>query len=279
VTPYFSFGTNFRAPAKNPAGTQWAFFYSADPGAQDPQWDVYVDSSLNATGASRRTFQSFDAPSTLQYTGDGAVIVFTAGQFIPNPDPKLGRYEYGIYRVNASGGTTTRIMSARDFDWAHVHPVTNKIVAADITTGPDQIATMNLDGTGFLTVTTGGFINVMPQWSKAGDKIVFSSDRDNPNFFDIFTCNANGTGLLQLTDNTLSEFGPSFSADDSMVAFSQIGSGTGIYRVNANGTNRILLRSEPSVSPAIYWTFSGGFDSFDGGGLGVAGDWYGRKRR
>src|ERR671916_2885491 len=95
----------------------------------------------------------------------------------------------------------------------------------------------------------------------ANGKIVFESDRttgtgvDNPTGdFEIFTMNKDGTGLTQLTHNTASDYGPSFSADGSVVVFAsdQVGNYE-IYRMDSDGTDqrRLTNNTVPDENPTI----------------------------
>jgi Tol biopolymer transport system component len=55
--------------------------------------------------------------------------------------------------------------------------------------------------------------------------------------------NADGTGRLNLSNNTAYEYNPSWSSDDARIVFqSTLDDGKGeIYVMNADGTNRIRL--------------------------------------
>jgi TolB protein len=87
-------------------------------------------------------------------------------------------------------------------------------------------------------------------WSHNGEKIVFDNQSN------IYVMNADGTGLIQLTDNNGYNSVPDWSPDDQFIAFQSARSGkNGIYVMDADGSNQRLLGSasfdewEPAWSP------------------------------
>jgi Tol biopolymer transport system component len=95
-------------------------------------------------------------------------------------------------------------------------------------------------------------------------KIVFMSDRitaDNPEAdFEIFMMNDDGTGLTQLTKNTMTDGQPTFSPDGTQIAFESNRDGDyDIYKMNAapesatnqpqNLTNNTVYDFDPAWSP------------------------------
>jgi Tol biopolymer transport system component len=60
--------------------------------------------------------------------------------------------------------------------------------------------------------------NIWPDWSPDGRKIAFAS---TPGFFDLWSMNADGTGLKQLTDSNVDEF-PVWSPNGRQIAFNRV---------------------------------------------------------
>jgi TolB protein len=107
------------------------------------------------------------------------------------------------------------------------------------------ITVINEDGSGQTKLTSEGFNDRYPSWSPDGSQIVFHSNR-YAGRFNILRMNADGTGLVPLTDFALpySSTDPSWSPDGSKIAFVSDRGGarrSEIWVMNADGTNPIRL--------------------------------------
>ena len=71
---------------------------------------------------------------------------------------------------------------------------------------------MNADGTQPGRLTEGAPLNMHPSWSSDGKRIAFSrAHEDDPIYCDIYMMNADGTGLVNLTQTPLvGEWNPSW---------------------------------------------------------------------
>jgi len=97
------------------------------------------------------------------------------------------------------------------------------------------------DGSGTSPVTTVGGVG-RPMISADGSKIVFektdTSDRE------IWSVNTDGSGLLQLTFNTVQDVSPGVSGDGLLVAFATTATGPqNIWTIRTDGTNQSQLTS------------------------------------
>ena len=98
-----------------------------------------------------------------------------------------------------------------------------------------------------------------PSWSPDGTKIAFELERQ------IYTINADGTGLVQLTRSGRNFF-PAWSPDGETVAYHSNAGGGGIWLMGFEGTNmrKISTGAYPDWSPdgmrivAIQWPVPGG---------------------
>jgi Tol biopolymer transport system component len=105
--------------------------------------------------------------------------------------------------------------------------------------------------------------------SGANGRILFVSDRDGDK--EIFAVRSDGTGLIQLTNNTSNDYDPAVSADGTKVAFVTDRDGkVELYTMNIDGssqtriTNNAYTESHPSWNPLggqLVWASLNGADS------------------
>jgi dipeptidyl aminopeptidase/acylaminoacyl peptidase len=139
----------------------------------------------------------------------------------------------------------TRIAAIRD-DVASSNPGAD-IVLIDVTTG-GQVA---------VSTDRAAFIETMPRWSSDGQQIIYSvASANDPNNYDIFVRNANGTGSpLPLVREPGSELYPVVSPDGQNIAFSSNRTGVwDIYVYNIQqGTLAQLTQSPEEDYPTDWW--------------------------
>jgi WD40 repeat protein len=103
------------------------------------------------------------------------------------------------------------------------------------------VYTCDLNGGDLRQVTSGQFRDLAPDWSPDGTRLVFVREYPNSERR-LFTVNADGTGLAQLTDGT-DDREPAWSPDGTTIAFTGQGP-TGerrVYLVRPNGEERESL--------------------------------------
>lgn len=141
------------------------------------------------------------------------------------------------------------------------NPETNnsKIVFASNRDGSIQIYVMNSDGSEQTRLTYSGASDDYPRWSPDGTKILFQSDRDNPEtgFADVYVMNADGSGQTRLTTDTNDDSAAVWSPDGTKIAFQSARNGVSyqVYVMNADGSRQMNISNsgandtQPSWSP------------------------------
>jgi Tol biopolymer transport system component len=126
---------------------------------------------------------------------------------------------------------------------------------------PCHLVVQNTDGAG-VQITSGGANDVDPSWSPDGTKIAFA--RNSGSGFDIYTMNANGSGLQQLTaSNGRDDRYPTWSADGTRLAYSGYAGATG-------GKQILTMSSAGGASTAIPGSGGGDQPAFNPDGTRIA---------
>jgi Tol biopolymer transport system component len=188
-----------------------------------------------------------------RYSPDGRTIVFESNRDGPTE----------LYLMNSDGSNVRRLT----FSPAAGHGNG----AANFSPGGDQIVyqttrnagnsfdvyKIDVDGKNDTPLVTNTVEDSLPAWSPNGDKIAISS-RIVDAATDVHLINPDGSGIVDITNSPGEDSWPAWSPDGSMIAFhSRLDDPAGeeIYRINANGSNRVRLTN--NTGPA-----QGSFDIF-----------------
>src|SRR5918992_951085 len=114
---------------------------------------------------------------------------------------------------------TTNVVSV----WAGTFPGPNgQIAFVSLRDGNDEIYVMTADGSDQTNLSNNDADDFNPSWSPDGEKIAFSSFRDETEESDneeIYVMNADGSGQTRLTDDPALDRFASWSPDGEKIAF------------------------------------------------------------
>ena len=110
-----------------------------------------------------------------------------------------------------------------------------------------DVCIQNIDGTGFLNLTSGVGQNKHISFFNTQNKVLFTSNRVGGTNH-LFSINYDGTGLTQLTSGTNEESGH-INNDDTKLIYRRLVSGVySLLRSDSNGANEVTLYSNVSFS-------------------------------
>jgi Tol biopolymer transport system component len=199
---------------------------------------------MSADGSGRKQLTNFQATAFYaSLSADGQMIYFASRQ--------TGTSE--IYSIDINGNGLTRLTNGIGALYApELSPDGEKII---FTNNGNGLWVMNPDGSNPRAITFKDDID--PTWSPDGSMIAFASNRSGQR--QLYTANANGKNVNQVTD--LSNMGgrSSWSPDGTKLAFYRGPDGDrDIYTINIDGTGLQRLTNGgdnlgPSWSPDGQW--------------------------
>ena len=219
----------------------------------------------------------------IAWTGDGATIVFSSWGEYPS------RRLTNIYVVDANGTQLTRWIpesapqdAKRELAYdstPYVNPVTSEIVYATLRHGVYgfgvrayrglQLATAELDGSGYRRLTESDSRDLNPAWSPDGTRIAFVSNRGD-RYFRVYIMDADGSNVVEAASYVATRpERPLWSPDGFRLAFRLEGH---LYTApavggGARGTGPAMtlygpIRTDPAWSPDGEWLAFSDHESF-----------------
>lgn len=195
-----------------------------------PSFDIFT-AKPDGSGLRQLTnTPGYDAETTI--TLDGKKLVFTS----------MRDGDLEIYTMNADGTKVKRLTNELGYDggpfWSYDgkqivyranHPQTEqqkadylKLLKQNLIRPTTlEIWVMNADGSNKRQVTRNGKANFGPYFFPDGNRIIFSSNMDDPRGrnFDLYKVNVDGSGLERLTFNTTFDGFPMFSPNGKKLVF------------------------------------------------------------
>jgi TolB protein len=167
---------------------------------------------------------------------------------------------YDIFVADLKGTILRRLTSGKGYDAeATVSPKGDKIVFTSTRNGDLDLYTMNIDGTGVKQITDQPGYDGGAFFSPDGSKIVFRASRPKtdealaeyrtflsqglvaPTQMELFICNADGSGLKQITNLGKANWAPFYHPSGKKILFSSNHKGTrgfqfNIFMINEDGS-------------------------------------------
>ncbi len=214
------------SPAWSPDGRTIAFVRSDSNGVVQS-----IDLVSAAGGHHRRLFRGRDVDigRTPQWSPSGRLIAFEARS--------------SVYVVRVRDEALSRLR--RTGDWPTWSPDGRHIAF----TSGSGVYVMNADGSRVRRVRTerGFEFSDGPAWSPDGRTLVYSLTLLQSDF-EIFTVGADGSGLRQLTRNSVQDWMPAWSASRRKIAFVRRGV-IWMMAADGSGQRRLFQGTQPSWSP------------------------------
>ncbi len=235
----------------------------------------HTDPDLDDTNAINDIF-------TMNPDGSGIVKLTHSKDVSDTPDwsPDGSRIAFGSDRHN---GAWRREIHVMDADGTNVRRLTTLPEKAELDSQPrfspdgrrlvfaryisetipirSALFTVRVDGGGLKQLTPWGMGAGDADWSPDGTKIIFEASPQRGSYGDIFTIDADGQQLTNLTDNFSRGFGssdPVWSADGTKILFVSEHhfkgeDGIGLATMNPDGTDRHHISSNPKDEHQPDW--------------------------
>jgi Tol biopolymer transport system component len=154
-------------------------------------------------------------------TPGGTRFVLARSQIDP-----LGRQQNDLYVVNRNGLSMRQLTFAPGTEYEPVWSPDGTQILFSATDSPGEnqaLWVVNVDGTGLRNLTTalpaGVTVPQHPAWSPDGRRIAFVARRNGQH--NVWTMNADGTNVVQLTNAPGFDQSPTWSPDGASIAFSR----------------------------------------------------------
>ncbi|HEX8289626.1 MAG TPA: hypothetical protein VF556_16705 [Pyrinomonadaceae bacterium] len=256
---------------------------------QSKRGDLKCDQifTMNADGTNLKMVSNGEGRTTCSYFMKGAKRILYASTFggkkecPPNPDYSKGYVwaiypDYDIYTANPDGTNIKSLTATKGYDAeATLSPDGKKIVFTSMRDGDLDLYSMDADGKNVKRLTTELGYDGGAFFSPDGKQIVYRSyhprteaeivrykqrlaeDLIEPNNFEIWTMNADGTNKRQITKLGAASFAPFFTPDGKRIIFC-----TNYFATDARKRNFDLALINTDGTGLERVTFHETFDGF-----------------
>ena len=189
---------NSSHPAWSPDDTRIVFSSTMEKTSQ-----LWV---MDADGSNLKKLTSGDrgVSNSPSWSPDGKRIVFNS--VVVTADP----WKYYIYLLDLDSGSITRLTDSGEDANPCWTPDGKKITFVSYNSKKQGLYTMNPDGSTVALLTSGAKYANYVSWSPDGSKIAFAS-KSSVGDWQIYSANADGSGLTRLTNNKFEDTSPSWT--------------------------------------------------------------------
>ena len=235
-------------PVWSPDGSRIAFISD-----RDGTWKYYVMNSDGSRVSPTVPAGGLYPPPIgplypLIWSPDGTRIAYV--QFVSCGPRCIPPYAY-IWVASADGSGAMQLTNGRADAQPAWSPDGTRLAFRSLR-GAYQIAVMNSDGSGQVSLTDSTGNDQAPIWSPDGSKITFSSRRTGN--AEVYVMNADGSALRRLTNNgcgTSNMFAPAWSPDGTRIVFYS-DCDASIYLIGADGSGLVGLANTSGQFPPAW---------------------------
>jgi len=221
--------------AQDPTATHVAFISQKGEG-----WGVFYNTNTAPEGAVALGPATYKSVGSLQFAPGGDDVVYTAE---PPNQP------FGVYYASTTGKLIKRL---DDGDDATISPNGKWVAYSKAVDGHNRIFVVGVDGKGSRSLTQSKGQDVLPQWSKDGNRLLFTSNRDGD--FAVYEVPVKGGAAKKIAADA---YGGTYSPDGKKIAFSRVGGsadGTGLFVAKSDGTLAHKISDTPAATGVAYWS-------------------------
>lgn len=174
-----------------------------------------------------------------------------------NPEFPIAVSGREVYVVTQLGDMQNFALVTDDGGWhssASWSPDGGRLAYSSDVDGDSEIYVVNTEGSEPRKLTDNAYGDLHPSWSPDGSRIAFQSDRSANGRYELYSMDADGSDVVQLTSGLYDIDGyrpvaPSWSPDGSRIAF---GVGSGIISIDANGSERHQIIQGEALGDAAW---------------------------